>query len=167
MSLEAAFQYQALSSYRKCVDRIAAAWAVLMARLGYRRYGAQGGDWGSAVTTSLGAQDPEHCLGIHITLAMGTRPKVEGQPTPEEARTLNARTPIARRWATRCSSGQRWGIGQTVPPRGPAASKYSQTLRSSRGGRKCTCMSARPGIPSARQKPGTSASLTGGTALTR
>ncbi len=37
------------------VDRIAAAWAVLMARLGYARYGAQGGDWGSAVTTSLGA----------------------------------------------------------------------------------------------------------------
>jgi pimeloyl-ACP methyl ester carboxylesterase len=70
------------------VDRIAATWAKLMARLGYARYGAQGGDWGSAVTTSLGAQDPEHCAGIHITLAMSARPKVEGQPTPEEVRAL-------------------------------------------------------------------------------
>ena len=57
------------------IDRIAAAWAKLMARLGYARYGAQGGDWGSAVTTSLGAQDAEHCAGIHITLAMSTRPR--------------------------------------------------------------------------------------------
>jgi epoxide hydrolase len=70
------------------VDRIAKTWAVLMDRLGYARYGAQGGDWGSAVTTALGAQDPDHCAGIHITLAMGTRPNVEGQPTPEEARAL-------------------------------------------------------------------------------
>ena len=55
------------------VDRIAAAWAVLMDRLGYPRYGAQGGDWGSAVTTALGAQDATHCAGIHITLAMQSR----------------------------------------------------------------------------------------------
>ena len=60
------------------VDRIAAAWAALMARLGYARYGAQGGDWGSAVTTALGAQDATHCAGIHITLAMGVRPTVRG-----------------------------------------------------------------------------------------
>jgi epoxide hydrolase len=70
------------------VDRIAKTWAVLMNRLGYARYGAQGGDWGSAVTTALGAQDPDHCAGIHITLAMATRPNVEGQPTPEESRAL-------------------------------------------------------------------------------
>ena len=60
------------------VDRIASSWAVLMDRLGYKRYGAQGGDWGSAVTTALGAQDGEHCAGIHITLAMSARPNVEG-----------------------------------------------------------------------------------------
>jgi pimeloyl-ACP methyl ester carboxylesterase len=70
------------------VDRIAKAWAVLMDRLGYARYGAQGGDWGSAVTTALGALDGEHCAGIHITLAMATRPNVEGKPTPEETRAL-------------------------------------------------------------------------------
>jgi hypothetical protein len=55
-----------------------------------------------------------------------------------------------------------------MPTSGPAASKYSQTRRSSRGGRKCTCTSASPGTPSARQKAGTSASPPGGgTALTR
>jgi len=70
------------------VDRIAKAWAVLMDRLGYAHYGAQGGDWGSAVTTALGALDGEHCAGIHITLAMATRPNVEGKPTPEETRAL-------------------------------------------------------------------------------
>src|SRR5215831_6873912 len=70
------------------VDRIASAWAVLMARLGYSRYGAQGGDWGSTVTTSLGVHDAAHCAGIHITLAFGTRPQVEGEPTAEERRAL-------------------------------------------------------------------------------
>jgi epoxide hydrolase len=70
------------------VGRIAQTWAVLMGRLGYERYGAQGGDWGSAVTTALGALDAEHCAGIHITLAMAARPNVEGTPTPEEARAL-------------------------------------------------------------------------------
>jgi pimeloyl-ACP methyl ester carboxylesterase len=72
------------------VERIAQSWASLMARLGYASYGAQGGDWGSAVTTALGAQDGAHCRGIHITLAMGVRPNAGEQPTPEEARTLKA-----------------------------------------------------------------------------
>ena len=40
------------------IDRIAQAWMQLMTRLGYARYAAQGGDWGSAVTSSVGAQDP-------------------------------------------------------------------------------------------------------------
>ena len=70
------------------VDRIAKTWAVLMDRLGYARYGAQGGDWGSAVTTAIGALDADHCAGIHITLAMGARPNVGETPTPEEARAL-------------------------------------------------------------------------------
>ncbi len=49
------------------VERIAAAWAVLMDRLGYRRYGAQGGDWGTTISTELGRNDPEHVVGIHLT----------------------------------------------------------------------------------------------------
>jgi pimeloyl-ACP methyl ester carboxylesterase len=49
------------------VERIAGAWARLMARLGYRRYGAQGGDWGTSVSTAIAHQDPEHVAGIHLT----------------------------------------------------------------------------------------------------
>jgi pimeloyl-ACP methyl ester carboxylesterase len=48
--------------------RIGAAWAELMARLGYERYGAHGGDWGSPVTMHLAAQDPAHVTGIHLTM---------------------------------------------------------------------------------------------------
>jgi pimeloyl-ACP methyl ester carboxylesterase len=69
------------------VDRIAATWARLMARLDYVRYGAQGGDWGSAITASLGAQDAAHCAGIHVTLAMASRP-AEGDTSPEAIRAL-------------------------------------------------------------------------------
>jgi pimeloyl-ACP methyl ester carboxylesterase len=48
------------------VERIASAWCQLMARLGYERYGAQGGDWGTSVSTSIGQQDPDHVVGIHL-----------------------------------------------------------------------------------------------------
>ncbi|MFC4947234.1 epoxide hydrolase family protein [Pseudonocardia sp. GCM10023141] len=48
------------------VQRIARAWATLMAGLGYDRYGAQGGDWGTSITTSLGQQDAAHLAGIHL-----------------------------------------------------------------------------------------------------
>ena len=50
------------------VQRIARAWADLMARLGYDRYLAQGGDWGAFITGDLGHVDPEHVAGIHMTL---------------------------------------------------------------------------------------------------
>jgi len=50
------------------VQRIGRAWAQLMPRLGYRRYAAQGGDWGAMVTTCIGVQDPAGCLGIHLNM---------------------------------------------------------------------------------------------------
>lgn len=50
------------------VEKIADAWAALMTVLGYPRYVAQGGDWGSLVTTRVGIQDPAHCLGIHLNM---------------------------------------------------------------------------------------------------
>jgi pimeloyl-ACP methyl ester carboxylesterase len=46
--------------------RIAAAWAELMHRLGYERYGAQGGDTGSVVSPLVGQVDPGHVVGVHI-----------------------------------------------------------------------------------------------------
>jgi pimeloyl-ACP methyl ester carboxylesterase len=49
------------------IERIADAWAQLMTRLGYGRFGAQGGDWGSSVTTCLAQQHPDRMLGILLT----------------------------------------------------------------------------------------------------
>jgi pimeloyl-ACP methyl ester carboxylesterase len=48
------------------IERIAAAWMELMRRLGYDRYGAEGSDWGTSITTRLGQQDPGHVAGIHL-----------------------------------------------------------------------------------------------------
>ena len=48
------------------VERIARAWAELMARLGYSRYGAAGSDWGTSISTRLGQQDQAHVAGVHL-----------------------------------------------------------------------------------------------------
>jgi microsomal epoxide hydrolase len=54
--------------------------------LGYARFGAQGGDWGAAVTSRLGYAHPERMIGIHINLLMaaGRDPKAFPNPTQEE-----------------------------------------------------------------------------------
>jgi pimeloyl-ACP methyl ester carboxylesterase len=57
------------------VRRVAETIAQLMARLGYDRYGAQGGDWGAQVTTRIGAYDAEHCVGIHVNMPITEPPK--------------------------------------------------------------------------------------------
>ena len=49
--------------------RIARAWIVLMERLGYSRYVAQGGDWGNAVTEQMALLTPPGLLGIHTNMA--------------------------------------------------------------------------------------------------
>jgi pimeloyl-ACP methyl ester carboxylesterase len=49
------------------IERIAGAWIDLMARLGYRRYGAQGSDWGTSISALVGQRDPGHVVGIHLT----------------------------------------------------------------------------------------------------
>jgi pimeloyl-ACP methyl ester carboxylesterase len=52
------------------VQRVADAWKTLMARLGYERYGAQGGDWGAMISARLAATDPEHCVGLHSNMLL-------------------------------------------------------------------------------------------------
>jgi epoxide hydrolase len=56
------------------VDKIGAAWNDLMLALGYDRYFAQGGDWGSAVTCAIGGQNLGACAGIHVNMVVGAPP---------------------------------------------------------------------------------------------
>ncbi len=73
------------------VERIARAWATLMARLGYDRYGAQGSDWGTSVSASLGQLVPEHVVGIHLVPPLvPADPATLGELTKAEQQALNA-----------------------------------------------------------------------------
>ncbi|TGD86902.1 epoxide hydrolase [Mycolicibacterium sp. CH28] len=71
------------------VDRIAQAWDALMQRLGYHRYGAQGGDWGSVVTTQMG-RNGGGCIGIHTNMPIARPTGALENPTPEEQAALAA-----------------------------------------------------------------------------
>src|SRR5271168_1624264 len=76
------------------VEKIAEAWETLVGRLGYERYGPQGGDWGAAVTTQIGRNggpSGNHCAAIHLNMPIG-RPTKESlaNPTEEEKRALAA-----------------------------------------------------------------------------
>jgi pimeloyl-ACP methyl ester carboxylesterase len=67
--------------------RIARAWATLMQRLGYTRYGAQGGDWGAIVTDLMAAQAPPGLIGMHTNFPGVVPPEVNaaafaGAPPP-------------------------------------------------------------------------------------
>lgn len=57
------------------VKRVARAWAELMASLGYDRYIAQGGDWGSSISLHLGLADPEHVAGVHVNMLVTIPPE--------------------------------------------------------------------------------------------
>ncbi|MDN8543322.1 epoxide hydrolase [Erwinia sp. BC051422] len=72
------------------VGKTASAWVQLMTRLGYgQRWAAQGGDWGSAVTTALGHMRPPGLVGIHLNMVMYQPTQDEiAQATPEEQRML-------------------------------------------------------------------------------
>jgi pimeloyl-ACP methyl ester carboxylesterase len=87
------------------VERIAQAWETLMLRLGYDRYGAQGGDWGAAVTTQIG-RNRGHCAGIHLNMPIGRpTPEAMKNPTAEEQRALAALAEH-RKWGTGYSKQQ-------------------------------------------------------------
>jgi pimeloyl-ACP methyl ester carboxylesterase len=68
-------------------EQIARAWAVLMGRLGYTRYVAQGGDWGAMITDFMGVQASSGLLGIHTNMAAAIPPEIDaaamaGAPPP-------------------------------------------------------------------------------------
>jgi len=58
-------------------SRIARAWTVLMKRLGYDRFAAQGGDWGAMVADVMGTQAPAELLGIHLTWPFTVPPDID------------------------------------------------------------------------------------------
>jgi pimeloyl-ACP methyl ester carboxylesterase len=69
-------------------DHIARAWTVLMRRLGYTRFGAQGGDWGAIITDLMGVQAPPELVGIHTNMAGAVPPDISkavasGAPAPD------------------------------------------------------------------------------------
>ena len=66
------------------VTKIGRMWGELMARLGYDRYVAQGGDWGSMITQSMGQTETQHCAGIHINMPIVA-------PDPDTMADLTAR----------------------------------------------------------------------------
>ena len=73
--------------------RIAGMIAQLMARLGYQRYGAQGGDWGGFIVRQLGLLDPQHLIGVHSNMCV-TGPPSGSDPNagvpPEELKRVDA-----------------------------------------------------------------------------
>jgi epoxide hydrolase len=86
------------------VEKIAQAWETLMLGLGYQRYGAQGGDWGAAVTTQIGRNGGPpggHCAAIHLNMPIG-RPTAEAManPTAQEQRAM-----------AELAEHQKWGTG--------------------------------------------------------
>jgi pimeloyl-ACP methyl ester carboxylesterase len=78
---------------------MARAWVLLMKRLGYSRFAAQGGDWGGFVTNAMALQAPPELMGIHVNFSGAAPPDVSkalqsGQPAPaslshEEKRAYN------------------------------------------------------------------------------
>ena len=75
------------------VEKIGRMWGQLMARLGYQRYVAQGGDWGSMITQSMGQSETDHCAGIHVTMPIvAPDPDTLGDLTDFEQGALDAMT---------------------------------------------------------------------------
>lgn len=86
------------------VERIADAWVRLMACLGYDRYGAQGGDWGTTVTALIGGRDPDHVAGIHLTPPLAA---------PDPA-TFDDLTDAERAALSALEHAQRWEDGYSL-----------------------------------------------------
>jgi epoxide hydrolase len=87
------------------VGKIAQAWETLMLRLGYDRYGAQGGDWGAAVTTQIG-RNRGHCAAIHLNMPIARPPAGSGGDLTEDDQQALADYAEHRKWGTGYSKQQ-------------------------------------------------------------
>ena len=107
------------------IERVADAWATLMARLGYDRYGAQGGDWGAGVTSRLGLQDPGHLAGIHLNMVAAGPAPGQQDLDEEERRAIAALTRYSQHESgysqQQATRPQTLGYGLTDSPVGQCA----------------------------------------------
>ncbi len=75
------------------VETIGRMWGTLMSRLGYDRYVAQGGDWGSMITQNIALTETAHCAGIHINMPIvAPDPDTMDSLTPQEQSALEGMT---------------------------------------------------------------------------
>ncbi len=88
------------------IQRIAQAWSNLMARLGYKRYAAQGGDWGAAVTTFIGIVDPANCIGIHLNMPMAPPDPATAKDLTEKEKSAIAAMQYYNEWDSGYSKEQ-------------------------------------------------------------
>jgi len=113
------------------VAKMAGMWAELMRRLGYARWVAQGGDWGSAVTSRIGADAPEGCLGIHLNMVAYFPSGDELEDLTEEERQAVAAAQHYFDWDSGYSKQQSTrpqtlGYGLSDSPAGQAAWIYEK-----------------------------------------
>ena len=88
------------------VQQIAEAWDELMLRLGYDAYYAQGGDWGSAVTTAIGIQNLGHCKAIHVNMPNASATKAARENPDEADRVALAGAAFYQQWDSGYSKQQ-------------------------------------------------------------
>jgi epoxide hydrolase len=106
-------------------ERIAGAWDELMSRVGYPRYGAQGGDWGARISMALGRLYPQHLIGVHLNMVPFPEPESSDDLTEAERAALDAlarhRARGAAYAAIQATRPQSIGYGLTDSPAALAA----------------------------------------------
>ena len=90
-------------------ERTARAWAVLMERLGYQRYVAQGGDWGAFVTTAMAQQQPPGLAAIHLNFPQTMPDVIPAKLLPDQQRVVDV-------WTTFREKGFAYGLLQATRP---------------------------------------------------
>jgi epoxide hydrolase len=101
--------------------RTARAWDSLMGMLGYQRYGAQGGDWGAMLTTTIARDHPERLAGIHVNMAVVPFDSIDLEDLTSEEREalqrIEVHTQTGRGYAVQQSTRpQTVGYGLTDSP---------------------------------------------------
>ena len=86
------------------IERIADAWHALMTRLGYARYGAQGHDRGTSISTSIAQRQPEHLVGIHLVPPLA----------PPDPATFDELTEAERATLAALEHGREWEDGYSL-----------------------------------------------------